>query len=82
MPDDVRVSRKELEAALDALGLRGTPVYSAHKVKGKIVLHLCGRTRPVTWSPPKVEPKVELELEPEAEAKPEPKKKKKASKKP
>lgn len=56
MPDDIRISRKKLETALDALGERATPVYSAYEKKnGEIVLRLCGRTEAVTWSPPKLE---------------------------
>ena len=43
-----------LNAALDALGERATPVYQARQLDdGRIELWLCNRTEPIYWRPPK-----------------------------
>lgn len=48
----IKISKADLHTALDALGERATPVYSARKRKdGAIVLNLCGRTEPVIYKP-------------------------------
>ena len=50
MAKDTSVTQKEIEAALAATG-RTSPVLSAHKQDGDIVLYLCGDKKPVRWKP-------------------------------
>jgi len=53
MTKNSNVTQKEIEAALAATG-RTSPVLSAHRQDGDIVLYLCGDKEPVRWKPPGV----------------------------
>lgn len=52
MDNSIQIDAKTLQTALQALGETVTPVYSAYKENGYVVIWFCNRTEPSRWKPP------------------------------